>query len=124
MIPNLWNAWCERNGCKFQKGMDQYIIEGVVEKKDIEKILVKLRTLYTDKAQKIGKKPIIFKYQRFEYYNEVPMEETDEFSIEGFWVKRVKNTDDFRKIYNALIKYGKPINVPLKLKDEIEKNMI
>ena len=110
--------------------MDQYIIEESIFKSDIEEILVKLRPLYTDKAQKIGKKPIIFKYQRFEYYNEVcieaPIEETDEFSIESFRIGQYCNdTDEFGKFYNALIKYNKPIvfkHVKATYKDEIEKN--
>ncbi|MFQ6723230.1 MAG: hypothetical protein ACLRFH_02390, partial [Opitutales bacterium] len=122
VIPDR-DAFYERNGFVIQKGMDQYIIEGVIYQ--IDGVLEKLRPLYTDKAKKLGKKPIVFK--QLNVYNpcDIPTEETDEFSIERFMVyKHCYNLSDFEAFYNALSKFGKPIvfdKVFASLKDEIEK---
>ncbi|MFQ6722788.1 MAG: hypothetical protein ACLRFH_00055, partial [Opitutales bacterium] len=138
VIPD-WDAFYERNGFVIQKGMDQYVIEYPIRlmyvsflgdvnknsKKELNRILAKLRPLHTDKAKKLGKKPIVFKYQHLESLDEVPIEETDEFSVESLHVSYCRDTDMFEKLYNLSIKNNKPIvfkEVPLDLKDEIEKN--
>ncbi|MFQ6722795.1 MAG: hypothetical protein ACLRFH_00090 [Opitutales bacterium] len=121
------DAFQERNGFVIQKGMDQYIIEyHVWDKKELDRTLEKLRPLYTDKAKKLGKKPIVFKQLIVYNLCDISTEESDEFSIESFFVfQYCDDTDEFGKFYNALIKYNKPIvfeYVKATYKDEIEKN--
>ncbi|MFQ6723632.1 MAG: hypothetical protein ACLRFH_04500, partial [Opitutales bacterium] len=124
VIPD-WDAFYERNGFVIQKGMDQYIVECLVGERELNEILTKLRSLHTDKAKKLGKKPIIFKRQGFTNYDEVPIEETDEFSIESFFMWGFyRDIDWFGKCYNTFIKYGKPVVFRVANaadKDEIEK---
>ena len=109
-----------------EKGMDQYIITFPIYDTILDKILTKLKPFHTDKAKKLGKKTIIFKYQTLLDPEEL-IEDTDEFSIESFDVYGFITHDkieEFGKIYNTLIKYGKPIifsNVDIECKNEIEK---
>ncbi|MFQ6722796.1 MAG: hypothetical protein ACLRFH_00095 [Opitutales bacterium] len=133
VIPDL-NALWGRNGFVIKKGMDQYILEDYIYFRDyiighrqenLSGVLEKLRPLYTDKAKKLGKKPIIIKYQIFSSPREMPIKETDEFSIEGFIVWECCDTGVFGAFYNTLSKFGKPIvfkNVNVAYKDAIERN--
>ncbi|MFQ6722797.1 MAG: hypothetical protein ACLRFH_00100 [Opitutales bacterium] len=125
VIPDL-NAFQERNGFVIQKGMDQYVIEYLIwDKKELDRILEKLKPLYTDKAKKLGKKPIVFK--KYQAFVGVPIEETDEFSIESLWVGERRGLSRFDEEYKDLSKYGKPIifshlTVSYVEKIKIEKN--
>ncbi|MFQ6722915.1 MAG: hypothetical protein ACLRFH_00720 [Opitutales bacterium] len=124
IIPS-WEALREENGFVIQKGMDQYIIEQPIRQKlDFYSILAKLTPLHTDKAKKLGKKPIIFKYQMFGEPDETPIKEKDEFSVESFMPISILSVNRFGEFYNALSKYGKPIvfnYVKVDYRDKIEK---
>ena len=125
VISDLNAFFYGNNGFVIKKGMDQYIIECVIHKVYMERVLVKLRPLHTDKSKKLGKKPIVFKQLTVYNLCDIPTEESDEFSIESFQVGQTcYNLSDFEAFYNALSKFGKPIvfdKVFVALKDEIEK---
>ena len=123
VIPDI-RSFLKNN---IQKGMDQYIIEFKIRKSLINAILNRLRRLsYTDKAKKLGKKPIIFKHLLLWSHNDINdiIEETDEFSIEGYSTHILYDLEKFDHFYKKLISLDKPIelNVNLQLRDSIEKN--